>query len=194
MRLFLAVLALFALASCGGAGVNGSANSDATARASEAAGCVTLENTDSLCEAAGDSLSGIYKVVFAWYTRAENDGDLLHNSTPDFEKLYMSADYNAVYRRVCAADSVDAEHGVVGFFDYDHWVCGQDFQGLSAEVRNVSPCGDGKLFAKVAVTNCGTVTLVGVSLVREGGRWKIDDFLTEGKSEKARMSQYLKEK
>ncbi len=178
------------LCACGRSGNSGTGCS-ASQPSADTASAVKTEADAAEERAAADTLRAVYAEVFAWYAKAESDFSLLARK-PDFEARFMSSGYNALYRRVLAADDVAAGRGEIGFFDSDHWVCGQDFQSLAASVGKVSQSGPGKCAAEVVVTNCGTRTPLTVDLVKEGGTWKIDDLRTESGSEKARMREYLK--
>ncbi len=140
-------------------------------------------------------LRSIYADVFARYSKAETDPSVL-NQNPDFESRYMSASYNELFRKVNALDERLAEKGLVSFFDYDHWVCGQDFQGLSMRVVSGKWQGDERYDAQIVVRNCGTDHRMLVRLVFENGEWKIDDLRTDGAalSEKDAMARYVERK
>ncbi len=153
------------------------------------------EEEKEVCE----SVDSIYSRVFAWYEKAEKDLSLLQES-PDFESLYTSSDYNKLFREVKAIDDNIPAGESVGFFDYDHWVCGQDFQDLSMEIVSYSKAGTGRYNVVVTVSNCGTCSFVRLDMVQEKNRWVIDDFCMipdaaavpdTTLSEKARMRSYI---
>ncbi len=135
------------------------------------------------------SLRAIYAQVFAWYSKAENDISLLSKS-PDFEARYMSSSYNDILRKVRKLDNKLAADGYLGFFESDHWVCGQDFQNIKATV-NVGVMKADKYSTTVSVINLGEKHEVGVEMVKEKGKWLIDDMLFSGVSEKSSMQRYL---
>lgn len=140
-------------------------------------------------QAARKALQAIYADVFKWYALAEKDLSVL-NKMPDFDEKYMSSEYKRLLVKVKTIDKKHEDQGEIGFFDYDHWVCGQDFQNLSMKVVKTT-VDSGKCSADVIITNCGNENCVTVDLVCENGVWKIDDFHTDGTSEKARMRQYV---
>lgn len=139
----------------------------------------------------GKRLCAIYSEVFGWYTRAEKDVSIL-NKMPNFDSLYLSADYKALIRKIQDKDRPIEEQGEIGFFDSNHWICGQDFQGLLMNIVAISPVKSKKCSANINITNCGTVNRVIVDLVFERGQWMIDDFRINKASEKGRMKKYLK--
>lgn len=145
------------------------------------------------------SVDSIYSRVFAWYGKAEKDLSLLQES-PDFESLYTSSDYSKLFSEVRAVDDRIPAGEAVGFFDYDHWVCGQDFQGLSMKIVSCRKAEAGKYNVVVTVRNCGTDSFVRLDMVQEKSRWVIDDFCLmpdtvtvpdAALSEKARMRSYI---
>ncbi len=188
-RTFVFVAVALSLCACGRQGKTGADGCGTAAHADSSA--IVREDTAADEREAGDSLRAVYADVFAWYAKAEKDISLLSRK-PDFEARYMSSSYNTLYRRVLAADEAVEKGGEIGFFDSDHWICGQDFQNLSATVAKVTRLGAGKCAAEVVVTNCGQRDTLGVDLVKEGESWKIDDFRRDGESEKAQMRAYLK--
>ena len=140
----------------------------------------------------------IYCNVFDWYDNAEKNPSLLQGN-PDFESLYTSADYNKLFCKVKEIDERKSVDGFVGFFDYDHWVCGQDFQNLSMRIISCKKEKTYRYKVTVMVCNCGTNILVELDMVFEKGQWMIDDFCrmpnnADSKkvlSEKTRMRRYL---
>ncbi len=135
-------------------------------------------------------LRAVYTDVFAWYGRAEKDISLIAKK-PDFDARYLSASYLALKKQVEKIDSADVADGMIGFFDSDHWICGQDFSNLAFTIKSVKPAGEGKCRAKVEIKNCGASIALEHPLVCERGTWKIDDFITNGSSEKESMKEYV---
>ncbi len=142
----------------------------------------------------GERLCAIYDDVFGWYTKAEGDTDM-PDDMPDFDALYMSSGYKELLSKVKAKDEEVEAEGMIGFFDYDHWVCGQDFSGLKMSVTGGEMVDGNTCNAEVEILNCGEVQQIGITLVRENGEWLIDDFITvfgnERISEKERMRLYV---
>ncbi len=147
------------------------------------------EQEKSEIEEATKSLQTIYEQVFAWYMKAEKDISLL-SKTPDFEARYMSSSYNDILKNVRKLDDKLAADGYVGFFESDHWVGGQDFQEIKAKVNAGVMKGD-RYCTTVSVKNLGESHEVGVEMVKENGKWLIDDMLFSGVSEKSSMQRYL---
>lgn len=176
-------------------------NSGHVKRNADNAGADTsaVADTDSLAarDASGETtekavtaaVNDIYAEVFFWYKKAEKDVSLL-DKAPDFEARYMSAAYNVLYAKVKKADAAAAAKGMVGFFDSSHWVCGQDWGDLRAEVKSVS-ASNGVASVKVTVWNLGNENNVLLKLVNENGAWKIDDMSIGGTSEREAMQRYV---
>ncbi len=189
MKLALALMLAVFLAAC----TNRDKDASKTVVNTTARANVLSSQEDNTDAGAKQALKAIYSDVFSWYAKAEKDISIL-NKMPDFNAKYMSANYRNVLRQVTAKDKDCEEEGMVGFFDYDHWVCGQDFQNLSMDILNMSqPNADTRRF-EVDITNLGLKKRIGIDLVYENGQWKIDDFRTDGSSEKVRMQEYVDEK
>lgn len=196
IRTLIFVAAVCTLAGCApksdGMNTTGQAQSSDTADITKLPDNIELWTEQAVNNAAQSRLRSIYADVFAWYSKAEDDPSVLSQS-PDFEARYMSASYNELFRKVNALDECQAQKGLVGFFDYDHWVCGQDFQGLAMHVVSGIWQGNDRYSAEIVVRNCGTDHRVRVSLVFENGEWKIDDLCSDDAvwSEKNAMSHYV---
>ncbi len=187
MKRLLILATAIAMVGCGNTGHTGKGQSAADS-------CqATLNDTAAEAKAASQSVNEIYNDVFGWYTRAEKDVTML-GKMPDFDSIYTSADYKALLSKVKAADKTVEANGEIGFFDHDHWVCGQDFDGLQMKVVKVVATAPGKCTAEIDVTNCGATTQETLDMVFEDNQWKIDDFKTDGQSEKAQMREYVANK
>lgn len=134
---------------------------------------------------------GIYDEVFGWYLAHVN---VYSQNDTDHDKFY-SKDYRQTISDVA---SVDAESEDIGFFDYDHWIQGQDWdKDLAMEFDYVEIQDVRHARAHIRITNCGTQSPLVLAMVKEDGQWFIDDFITPAPdccSEKAGMKKYLKEK
>ena len=133
----------------------------------------------------------IYDEVFGWYLAHIN---VYGQNDTDHDKYY-SKDYRQTISDVAR---VDAESEDIGFFDYDHWIQGQDWdKDLAMEVESVEILDVRHACAHIRITNCGTKSSVVLTMVKEDGEWFIDDFVTPGagnSSEKSDMKQYIKER
>ncbi len=177
---FLVLAFAAMLMSCG----NRNASSNATASPSSPS-----PQEEAAAPSAADQLNKIYSDVFGWYDRAADDISLMDRQ-PNFDSLYLSSSYLALKQQVEKADSADVAEGMIGFFDSDHWICGQDVADPSYVIKSVEE-NDGKGSAKIQIKNCNTTTELKITLVLEKGNWKIDDFVLNGRSEKESMKRYV---
>lgn len=114
-----------------------------------------------------------------------NDGS--EGTDTNLDELYCSKDWNATVRAVYEKDM--ATDGM-GFFEADYWVMGQDvddyradgfkveriFSSLDPEVgepKEVNPIDRAGVVFNLH--NCGTTKEVRIELVKENGKWMIDD-------------------
>ncbi len=177
---FLVLAFAATLMSCG----NRNASSNATASPSSPS-----RQEEAAAPSAADQLNKIYSDVFGWYDRAADDIALMDRQ-PNFDSLYLSSSYLSLKQQVEKVDSADGAEGMIGFFDSDHWICGQDVADPSYVIKSVEE-NDGKGSAKIQIKNCGTTTELKVTLVLEKSNWKIDDFVLDGRSEKESMKRYV---
>lgn len=182
MRNLLILSLVLALCGCSQSSNNGGQQS--TAADTTAVDNSQEQNVEARVQA-------IYADVFGWYAKAEKDPSVLQKM-PDFDSQYTSAGYKDALSKVKAIDKQAEADGEIGFFDSDHWIQGQDFQGLKMAVVNVVPEGKDKCKADVDITNCGATKRIALTLVLEEGQWMIDDFVADGQSEKAQMLDYVK--
>lgn len=190
MKRLLILVATITLSSCNYMGnkLNNTDKEQSVAVSSKTEKSSTHPQTKQAVE---KRLCAIYSNVFGWYTRAEKDVSIL-NKMPDFDALYLSSKYKALIRKIRDKDRDIEAQGQIGFFDSDHWVCGQDFQGLSMNIVAISPVTSKKCSADINITNCGTLIHVTLDMVLEKGQWMIDDFRINDISEKEQMQKYLK--
>lgn len=142
-------------------------------------------------------VENIYKEVCGAYNKA-NQMDFSEGMAmlgkKDFDKQFCSKAWHKAVEQVNEKDSQNADE--MGFFDFDYWVQGQDFNQLSAtDVRVVSIDGD-KAVVALNLHNCGEVTPLRLRMVYERGDWFIDDFIVkvDGRDDSLRadMDRYIK--
>ena len=129
----------------------------------------------------------IYNTVFKQYNEYDwNSGKPL----TDYAPVYCSADWNAWVARVEGhADDDD----MVGFFDADYWIMGQDWGNLAVSDISVTSMTATTATVKLLLHNFDDVTPLRLEMVLEDGVWKIDDFidLKYDYDWKAGMKRYL---
>ena len=113
----------------------------------------------------------------------------------NLDSLYCSQDWNEWAGRV---NEFDKQHndGMVGFFDADYWIMGQDWQDLGVSDVAVTAMTDSTATVALNLHNCGSVTPVRLEMVKEADEWRIDDFISNDPAIdwKASMKEYLTEK
>ena len=139
-----------------------------------------------------EQVNDIYAKAFAAYGNSA-DASMDFSSLDRLDSLYCSADWNVWVARVNAYDSEHEEDGMMGFFDADYWIMGQDWQDLAVSDVKVTSLTDSKATVALNLHNCGSVTAVQLELSLEDGMWKIDNFIdvSHDVNWKAGMQDYL---
>ncbi len=89
------------------------------------------------------------------------------------DSVYCSSRYYSLMRQ--AVDFADEMGDIV--FDYDHWVCGQDFsENWNYQIQKVHHITDSTALADITVINFGRKNEVALSLIFERGDWYVNDF------------------
>lgn len=94
-------------------------------------------------------------------------------SKPDTERLnetYLTSPFKMALKAI-------ASHGASAL-DWDFWIMGQEWSDLAFEVTKVAARGN-KARCIVKVYNNDDVTTCIVMMNREGGKWLIDDFISD---------------
>ena len=138
-------------------------------------------------------VNDIYTQVFDLYGKASATSDF--SSLENIDSLYCSADWNAWVARVNDFDRQHEEDGMMGFFDADYWIMGQDWQDLSVSDIRVIDLSDSTATVELNLHNCGTITPVRLEMVMDEGLWRIDNFIDVkyDVNWKAGMKEYLAE-
>jgi len=137
-----------------------------------------------------EAVNDIYRDVFNVYAKARNMLRPLRRGSIDAE--FCSTDWNQWVQRVVDYDKANSE-GMVGFFDADYWIMGQDWQDLSVSDVHVKSLTDMTATVALQLHNCGSATDVCLEMVCDDGKWKIDNFIdvTNHVDWKASMKSYL---
>ena len=133
----------------------------------------------------------IYAHVFDLYGKLSETFDF--SSFDNIDSLYCSADWNAWVARVNDFDRRHVDEGMMGFFDADYWVMGQDSQDLSVSDIRVIEMTESTATVEFNLHNCGSISPVRLELVMEDGAWRIDNFIDVkyDLNWKAGMKEYL---
>lgn len=139
------------------------------------------------------SVNDIYTKVFGSYAKARTMLRPLRRGNLD--AAFCSADWNEWLKRVAAYDKEHSD-GMVGFFEADYWIMGQDWQDLSVSDVHVTSMTDTTATVEMNLHNCGNVIAVRLPMVREDDAWKIDDFIdvSHDFDWKEQMKAYMKDK
>lgn len=111
----------------------------------------------------------IYSEVFAQYDQSH---ETLRMPNID-EILYCSEAWMADKQAVRRAEG--NHPGEMGCFEYDYWVQGQDWHELSFGDIRLTRVTPEKAEGTITVHNMGRTAEVRLTLVREDGRWMIDN-------------------
>ena len=115
------------------------------------------------------------------------------NGSFDFDEKYTSAEYKSLYEK-----AVSLSDGPI--ISWDHWTNSQDCDRASVKNVSVKKLSDNEATANVSIKlfkDFDTISKVKLVLLYEGGKWVVNDFLTnyEGEelSEKNLLKQFIKE-
>ncbi len=116
-------------------------------------------------------------------------------SSDELSKRYCSEDWN---KTVALVDEFDSKHneGMLGFFEYDYWVQGQDVSDLHISDLALESLEGDSATVSFKLHNFGSATPMRLKLVKENGSWQIDDFISLGEYPtdlKAQMLEYIKQ-
>ncbi len=133
----------------------------------------------------------IYQDVCDSYN-AVND-DLSKLSELDLDDKYCSAEWLDLLKKIVAYDNKYHE-GDMGFFDFDYWVMGQDFDNLSVHDVKVISMNDNEAVVGLTLVNMGEDIKLKLCMVYERDDWYIDNFenLSLDFEMKNSMKEYLK--
>lgn len=135
-------------------------------------------------------VNDIYTAVFNRYREARTMFKPLRRG--NFDAELCSTDWNEWLHRVIDYDKKNSQ-GMVGFFEADYWIMGQDWDDLSVSDVHATAMTDSTAAVAFNLHNCGSVTAVRLEMVLEDGEWKIDNFIdaTNDVDWKTNMKEYL---
>jgi len=136
-------------------------------------------------------VNDIYARVLDVYGNSSTPSELI--SSTSLDSLYCSADWNEWVARVNDYDRQHGDDGMMGFFEADYWIMGQDWQDLAVSDVMVKELTDSTATVQLNLHNCGNVIPVRLEMALAGGVWKIDNFidLANNLDWKAEMKEYL---
>lgn len=139
----------------------------------------------------------IYTEVFGcygqWDSLARADGGT--DAPNGLDAKFCTLDWNMLVAQVNDCDEKNNEGGMIGFFDADYWIMGQDWQDLSVSDVQVKDISGQTAVVELVLHNCGSTEPVRLEMVKENGLWKIDNFIDMAHDVdwKSSMKEYLAE-
>lgn len=175
------MLCIAAVVAVMGACTTGNHVADAEGQSLDTAGLI--ERVNNIYQGAFEQYSRADSLIAAGYTTIIMD---------DLDSMYCTRDWNDWAGRV---HEFDKQHndGMVGFFDSDYWIMGQDWEDLAVSDVAVTTMTDSTATVALNLHNCGNVRQVRLAMAREDGEWRIDDFISIDPAidMKASMKEYL---
>ena len=124
----------------------------------------------------------IYGDVFKEYNLEDSlrnldklDGPGASARRGEFIQNYCSREWNQLSRQINEIDSL-YHAGDMGFWEADYWIMGQDWHQLSISDVEVLDVNQAEAHVKFMLHNLGSAKPVALTMVKEDGIWKIDDF------------------
>lgn len=165
--LFFAVLTLM-MTACGNKTKGGSAT-DSLAVDSTTSAAVD-KHSDAYIRQRIDT---IYSTIRRQIIDDLKGGDSYIQSGFNLDSAYCSSRYYSLMKQ---ALEISEETGEI-VFDYDHWVCGQDYsEDWNYQIKQIHHITDSTATAEVNVVNFGHNNDVTLSLFFERGDWYVDEF------------------
>ena len=144
-----------------------------------------------------ERVNNIYQGAFEQYNRMDSLRKAGETSITmaNLDSLYCTQDWNEWVKRVNEYDEKNND-GMVGFFEADYWVMGQDWQDLGVTDVAVTAMTDSTATVEFNLHNCGSVTPVRLDMAKVADEWRIDDFVSKDPAVdwKASMKEYLTDK
>ncbi|MBO4430898.1 MAG: DUF3828 domain-containing protein [Bacteroidaceae bacterium] len=187
--LFLLSSAVMVLSGCNGNKVSNPANviPEDSVFMLDGPGSIYDGTKEKLGEEAYQKVEQLYEAVHEAYS-----GDDWMNKSGKLDEKFCSKEWNATLEAVREKDSKNPDD--IGFFDFDYWVMGQDFDAENLHASEIQliriDTEDEPHEATVKLTlHNFSDTEVRVYLVYEDGEWKVDDL----NGIKEDMQKYLKQ-
>ena len=147
--------------------------------AADAEGSVNLASDTAVVQ---QRVQEIYGDVFKEYNLEDSlrnldklDGPGASARRGEFIQNYCSREWNQLSRQINEIDSL-YHAGDMGFWEADYWIMGQDWHQLSISDVEVLDVNQAEAHVKFMLHNLGSAKPVALTMVKEDGIWKIDDF------------------
>ena len=142
-----------------------------------------------------ERVSNIYKDVCDTYNAAQNDLNFTEKlAEKDFDGNYCTDSWNDILKEVIEFDKVNSV-GEIGFFEFEYWIMGQDFQDMSFHDVKVLDLHDNEATVGLILVNMDSDIKLKLNMKFERGDWYIDDIenQTMDFDMKKDMTEYLKD-
>ena len=136
------------------------------------------------------ALDTIYTTICNTY----NGGvDEALQSKSSFDRRFCTTAWNETME---ACEKVRMKkHDQLGCFDYDYWINAQDWDVVSYKVEGITMQNSEQAIGFLKFKNGQTTTTFMLTMRKEGGRWLIDDLMSDGEGNESVMQcarEYLK--
>lgn len=133
-------------------------------------------NDEATRQAVVQRVTDIYTTVCQAYPSDHGfdaEGETFTLNIPNLDSLYCSTAWNQLLADVAEVDSQDPDN--IGFFDFDYWIMGQDWDDLHFDHVTVDEIRGDTVYVSLDWYNCGSCSTIELQLVNEDGEWRIDD-------------------
>lgn len=174
-KLFIFATIAMTWAACGNKTAKSTGEADSAVADSAVADSVVIEtgvnkHSEAYIRQRLDSIYGHIRQMIADETE---DNRSYMDSGFNLDSAYCSSRYYSLMKQ---ALEITDETGDI-LFDYDHWVCGQDYsQDWHYKIQKVYDITDSTATADVQIVNFGKKEDLSLSLLYERGTWYIDEF------------------
>lgn len=121
-------------------------------------------------------VTDIYTAVCKGYPSdhgLDADSEIYELNLPNLDTLYCTRGWNELLGKVAEKDSRTPDE--IGFFDFDYWIMGQDWDDLHFDNIVVNDLSGDTATVSLDWYNFGTCQNIAIVLLREEGEWRIDD-------------------
>jgi hypothetical protein len=116
---------------------------------------------------------------------------LLSTESPDdsIGLGYMSSGYRCIRNQMIKAEEKHPLNGP--FLNYNHWIFLKDWTSIGYSINDISVISDTSAIASITIKNLSSSKTATLLLLKDLGKWSIDDFVIDGTSEKKTMSKFV---
>ncbi len=119
-------------------------------------------------------VEAIYAEVADVYNKSNDLQDPSLPESVDFDTKYCSQDWNSTLK-VALLSQPDSDE--IGVFEYDYWIQGQDYDGVSVSRVHVESMDDDRAVVTLMLHNMGMDNEIRLNMLYERDNWFIDDMV-----------------